>query len=246
MNNIVFYFTIYYLHQKYAAQLRRRKYFSEKMILRKRPARSKNGKNIVPPSDCSSTAHIKTGNYQKNIRKTSSVENIVSEATNYPQQSASCTNDSGIGAAPSEQVSEKRSIEEERPYSCSQCGDRFHTNILLAVHKRIHNDAEEDSGDLDKSANIHNVILDSRCTNSSVTASLVLEESNLGQNFENEDPLSSVPKENNSSETIQMHQTDLDKDPSCTASSVPEKEYKMYHRDHDYALSADKNPELKR
>lgn len=39
---------------------------------------------------------------------------------------------------------EKTASAEERPYQCSECEERFHTSILLAVHKRIHERELED------------------------------------------------------------------------------------------------------
>ena len=47
---------------------------------------------------------------------------------------------------------ENAALIKERPYQCSGCQERFHTSILLAIHKRIHEKEceEEEFDDVDK------------------------------------------------------------------------------------------------
>ncbi|XP_034254011.1 uncharacterized protein LOC117652926 [Thrips palmi] len=156
-----------------------------------------------------------------------------------------------------EQVSEKKSIEEERPHKCAQCEERFHTSILLAVHKRIHNISEDESegnDDVDEIANVHDIIHENRTKDPSLAISSDLEKNHVTERTEtcevNKDPPSTVlhiPERDNSRQNIKIFE-DQNKDLSISLSSAPEKEkeFKVPHRDHDYALSADKNPALKR
>lgn len=112
---------------------------------------------------------------------------------------------------------------------CSQCGDRFHTSILLAGHKRIHN-TEDDIYDEDDDYKTQDMVLGNTSKAPSFTALLnyctslnesilhdrdqdkvrtftensVLEESNLGQNVKDEIEETSVWEESNLDQNVKI------------------------------------------